>query len=86
MDVEYQRYGLVGDWREWHNLCESGQELWAEVALHNIHQLVVLGYHAAVKLLYDVLGTDVRCEQDECIREVAHTAQSVVQLTLVEYL
>ena len=86
MDVEDGGDGLVGDRCERHNLRQTGQELWAEVALHDVHQFVVLGHLAVVELSHDILGTDVRGKQDECVGEVAHTPQTVVQLTLVEYL
>ena len=86
VDVEDSRYGLVRDGREGHDLCETSQELRTEVALHDVHQLVVLRHLTAVEFRHDVLGADIRGEQDQRVGEVTHTAQTVVQLAFVQNL
>ena len=65
MDVEDRGDGLVGDRRERDDFGETGQELGTEIALHDVHQLVVLRDLATVELRHDVFRADVGGEQDE---------------------
>ena len=54
--------------------------------MHDIHQLIILRDNAIIEAFDDGLCTDIRCKQNEGIREVAYTAQTVVQLSFVQNL
>ena len=73
VNIEDSCHGLVGNRREWYDFRQTSQELRTEVALHDVHQFVVLGYLTTVESRNNILGADVRCEQNQGIREITHT-------------
>ena len=87
VDVEDALHGVLADGGERHNLGETAKELGTEVALHDLHEVVVCGRIAGRgEGIDDIFAADVRGEEDEGVGEVTHTAETVVQLALVEYL
>ena len=84
MDIEDLRYRLLRDRRERYDLRQTSKELGAEITLHDIHQLVVLGNDTAVEFLHDLLCADVRGKEDQGVREITYSTQTVMQLTFVE--
>ena len=84
MDLEDAGNGLFRDRREGYDLGETAQEFRTEIVLHDVHQIVVLRDLALVERIDDELATNVGGEQNQCVGEVAYTAQTVVQLTFVQ--
>ena len=84
MDIEDLRYRLLRDRRERYDLRQTSKELGAEITLHDIHQFVVLGNDTAVEFLHDLLCADVRGKEDQGVREITYSTQTVMQLTFVK--
>lgn len=86
MDIEYHKDDFLRNRGEGDNFSESRQEFRSEIALHHIKHVIMRRNHPLRERIKDVLASNVGCEQYECVGEISHTAEAVMELALVKNL